>query len=199
MLRTLLHWFRAAVTVFGALVLLITVAPPRWYATLLAGPWKDPTGPTLIVLGSDSVDRILGESSYWRSVYAVRAWREGGVRQIILSGDVAITEPMRDFLVGGGVPVNVILIEGRSRSTRENALFTTELARSVPGPYVLLTSDYHMWRASRAFAKAGLVVRPRPFPDALKRFNNWRKRWPVFLELLQESGKIAYYWAHGWI
>jgi len=199
MLRSLLRWFRAAVTAFGALVLLVTVAPPRWYATLLAGPWNDPTGPTLIVLGGDSLDRILGESSYWRSVYAVRAWREGGVRRIILSGDEAVTEPMRDFLVGGGVPAEAILIEGRSRSTRENALYTAELAYSVPGPYVLLTSDYHMWRASRAFAKAGLAVRPRPFPDALKRFNDWRRRLPVFLELVEESGKIAYYRAHGWI
>jgi uncharacterized SAM-binding protein YcdF (DUF218 family) len=199
MLRSLLRWFRAAAAVFGALVLLVTVAPPRWYPRLLAGPWNDPTGPTLIVLGGDSNDGILGETSYWRSVFTLLAWREGGVKQIVLSGDLGITGPMRDFLVSGGIPVQAIVIEGRSRSTRENALFTADLARNLPGPYVLLTSDYHMWRASRAFAKAGLAVRPRPFPEALKLFNDWRRRWTIFLELLEETGKIAYYWARGWI
>ena len=197
--RSLVRWLRSAVAVFGALVLLVMVAPPRWYAKALAGPWNDPKGPTLIVLGGDSNEGILGETSYWRSVFAVLAWREGGVRQIVLSGDLGTTEPMLDFLVSAGVPMQAIVIEGRSRSTRENALFTAELVRGMPGPYVLLTSDYHMWRASRAFAKVGLVVQPRPFPEALKLFNDWRRRWTIFLELLEETGKIAYYRARGWI
>lgn len=195
--------FRGAIGLLaclGAVLVVVMLLPPRWYVNALAGPWRDPTGAALIVLGGDSLDgRMLGEGSYWRSVYAVLAWREGGFRRMILSGEDGITGPMRDFVVCQGVPAEGVTVEDRSTSTRENALFASEAARQFPGPYVLLTSDYHMWRAWRAFRKAGLNVEPHPFPDAGKRFNDWRERWPVFLELVSETGKIAYYWARGWI
>ena len=64
---------------------------------------------------------------------------------------------------------------------------------------VLLTSDYHMYRAHRVFAKQGIQVEPRPIPDVLKRGAGWRGRWPAFLDLLTESAKILYYRARGWI
>ena len=63
---------------------------------------------------------------------------------------------------------------------------------------MLLTSDYHMFRARRAFRKAGLEVEPRPFPDADKRLNNWRARWQVVLDLGVETVKIVYYRVRGW-
>jgi uncharacterized SAM-binding protein YcdF (DUF218 family) len=186
--------------VLGILMLLVTVAPPRWYAELLAGQWLHPSGPVLIVLGSDTFgEDLLGESSYLRSVYALRAWREGGFRRVILSGSLEVTGPMRDYLMCQGIPAEVILIEGRSKSTHENALFTAQIVRPLEGPWVLLTSDYHMWRAHRVFAKAGLAVMPRPLPDAFKRMGDWRLRWPVFIELAEESAKIAYYWVRGWV
>jgi uncharacterized SAM-binding protein YcdF (DUF218 family) len=106
---------------------------------------------------------------------------------------------MRDFFVCQGVPASAILIEGRSTSTRENAVFTAEMLRGIPGPYVLLTSDYHMFRAHRAFQKAGVEVTPAPFSDVLKTFNSPLKRWDGFLVLLTETTKIIYYRARGWI
>ncbi len=187
-------------TLLGALLLLVTLLPPRWYVTKLAGVWTDPRGATIIVLGADKLDgQILGINSYWRSVYTVRAWKEGGFAHLILSGETDITAPMRDFVVAEGVPAPAVVLEDRSNNTRENALLTAQVARQFPGPYVLLTSDYHMWRARRAFQKAGLVVEPRPFPDALKRMNQWSSRWSIFIELLVESAKIVYYWGRGWI
>ena len=188
------------VTLLGALLLLVTLLPPRWYVNRLAGVWNDPRGATLIVLGADTLDgQMLGMNSYWRSVYAIRAWKEGGFGHLILSGRTDITAPMRDFIVCQGVPASAVVMEERSISTRENALFTVPVARQFPGPYVLLTSDYHMWRAHRAFQKAGLTVEPRPFPDIGKRINQWSTRWSIFIELLVESTKIVYYWARGWI
>ena len=64
---------------------------------------------------------------------------------------------------------------------------------------MLLTSDYHMFRAHRAFKKAGLEVLPKPFPDARKRASEWTGRWPAFLDLVEETLKIGYYYARGWI
>ncbi len=176
------------------------VVPPAWYAQWLARPWTDAHGPFLIVLGGDSVrEGIMGESSYWRCVSAIDVWRETGVRRLVLTGDAQTTASMRSWLISQGIPADAITVEGHSRSTRENALFTAALLRGVPGPFLLLTSDIHVWRASRAFRKAGLDVFPRPAPDAFKRSRDWRNRWRVFLDIGGEWCKIIYYAWKGWI
>lgn len=189
----------------GLLVVLVTVTPlVSWWAGVLAGPWQDPDGDVLIVLGGSLLENgVIGRDSYWRSTYAVLTWAEGTFHRIIVSGGgsvgSSIAEPMRDFLVCRGVPRTVIEVETRSRNTHENALYVKELLSGVPGQKVLLTSDYHMFRAYRAFRKVGLDVRPRPFPEALKRASGWTGRWPAFVELVEETVKIAYYYLRGWI
>jgi uncharacterized SAM-binding protein YcdF (DUF218 family) len=107
--------------------------------------------------------------------------------------------PMRDFVAAYGIPRQSILTEGRSSDTHQNALFTAELLRNHPGKKVLLSSDYHMFRALHTFRKAGLDVSPLPFPDAQKRFNNPVERWSVFCLLATETAKIGYYYIRGWI
>jgi uncharacterized SAM-binding protein YcdF (DUF218 family) len=171
---------------------LVTVTPVVfWWAGVLAGPWEDPNGDVLIVLGGSLLDKgLMGQSSYWRSVYALRAWRQGSFQKIVINGgpaDCSIAEPMRDFLDAHGVPREAIQIETQSRSTHENAVRVAELLTRVPGRKILLTSDYHVFRAYRAFKKAGLDVLPRPFPDVRKRAVGWAGRWPAFLDLVLET------------
>lgn len=203
--RTALRLFCSGLTGLGLLVVLVTVTPlVSWWAGVLAGPWEDPNGDILIVLGGSLLgDGVMGPSSYWRSTYAVLAWGEGSFHRVVVSGGgpagTSIAEPMRDFLECRGVPRTAIEIEARSRSTHENALYVAELLAGISGRKVLLTSDYHMFRAYRAFKKAGLEVLPRPFPDARKRASNWTGRWPAFLDLVEETLKIGYYYARGWI
>ena len=62
---------------------------------------------------------------------------------------------------------------------------------------VLLTSDYHAYRASCAFARAGVSVLPRPVPDAFKRATVWYMRWGVFAEEAGEACKIVGYRIRG--
>ena len=171
----------------------------RWWTAALAGPWGDGRGEILIVLGGDlTTDEILGVTSYWRSVDAVFCWRSGGYRTVVLSGK-NLAGPMRDFVVAYGVPREAILTENSSSDTHENALFTAALLRHDPRRKVLLTSDYHMFRALRAFRKAGLEVTPLPFPDAEKRLAGLSERWSIFCLLSTETAKICYYAARGWI
>ena len=196
---------RGGLAALGLLLLLVTFTPlDIWWATRLAGPWNDPKGDVLIVLGGSVLDDgTMGESSYWRAVYAVRAWREAGFKAIVVSGGGppggSVAEAMRDFLVAQGVPRESIWLETRSQSTRENALFARTILNETPGRKVLLTSDFHMYRARRAFQKAGLDVLPRPFPDVRKRAQSPLGRWEAFLDLGEETAKIVDYYLRGWI
>jgi len=189
----------------GFLFVLATVTPiDSWWLSRLAGPWNDPKGEVLVVLGADSVRDVIGWSSYWRSVYAVRAWREGGFRQLVIcggsaNGEAPVSERMSQFMVSQGIPVDVLHMETQSHSTRENALDAKPILDTLPGRKILMTSDYHMFRAYRVFRKAGIQIDPRPLPDAAKQIGSWRNRWPVFLGLCVETAKIGYYFARGWI
>jgi uncharacterized SAM-binding protein YcdF (DUF218 family) len=185
----------------GAAYVVVTVTPlVRWLSLWAAEPWNDARAPVVIVLGSEvQTDGILGESSYWRAVYAVRVWREGGVEEIVVSGGGGIAQSIREFLVGEGVPAGSVVVEGASRSTRENALFTARLLRADGRKKVLLVSDYHAFRAGRAFRKAGMDVGVRAFPDAAKRASRWQERWGIFLDLVLETAKVGYYAGRGWI
>ena len=181
-------------------VLLITATPVvSWYAKFLAGPINAPSGGTLVVLGGNELGPgLIGINTYWRAVYAVRAYRAGGFQKIILCGS-GVASSMGVFLRSEGVPPEVIIEENRSRSTQENARYFTALLNQAPRPLVLLTSDYHMFRARRAFARCGVTVLPRPVPDAMKRAGQWSERLSIFWLEAGETAKIAYYWARGWI
>ena len=189
----------------GLLVLTVTFTPlTSWWSRALGGGWNAPHGEVLIVLGgaADSSDGVLAESSYLRSLYAVRVFRGGGFSTIVLSGGgtpLPVAASMQQFLVSQGVPAALLHTEVNSRSTRENALQLKPILDAMPGAKVLLTSDYHMFRAQRVFRKAGLKVLPRPIPDGYKRSGRWQTRWSVFLDLLSETGKIGYYFVRGWI
>ena len=188
----------------GLAVIFVTFTPlVRWWAVQLAGNWTDARGDVIIVLtGSGLNNGIIGETSYWRSAYTIMAWREGGWRQVVVSGrgqDLAAGDAMKIFLETGGIPAGAILTESQSMSTHESALNVARMLAQTPGRKVLLTSDYHAYRAVRALRKAGLVVTPRPIPDAIKRAGSWNLRWGVFQDLIIETSKIGYYWGRGWI
>ena len=68
---------------------------------------------------------------------------------------------MRALLVDLGVPPGRIVLEERSRNTRENAEFTAGLLKEYRVQRVLLvTSALHMRRAVGEFERAGVDVVP---------------------------------------
>ena len=184
----------------GFLYLFATFTPfVSWYGGKLAGPWSDPSGDTLIVLAAgDLGGGFPAEGTLLRCLYAVRAYQTGGFRKIVLVGSQT-SEHMRRLLMAEGVPAEILVTEEASQSTHENALNTARLLAGDNASKVLLTSDYHMFRAVRAFRKAGMNVLPQPIPDARKRATRWLPRWPAFLDEAAESAKIVYYFVRGWI
>lgn len=193
---------RAAVSscaALGLLMLLVTFTPfVAWYAKRLAGEWHSPKGDTLIVLAGSDLNGFPGPNTLLRCLYAVRYYEANPYRKIVVTGS-AVSAHMRNLLVAEGVPAQIIVLENSARSTRENALYTSSLLAGDNGRKVLLTSDFHMFRAVRTFRKAGLQVTPSPIPDVLKRNDQLYKRWETFLEESVETAKIVYYFGRGWI
>lgn len=200
------RWIRAVCPWILAIFLLIHLTPlVPWIAFRLSDNWSTPgASDVLVILGADLLgDGTLGVGSYWRAVYGVRAWRAGRHRMVILCGGTppghpqSVAAAMADFLVSQGVPRDRLMLEESSQNTFENA---QQAARLLPREYVgtgrpvvLVTSDFHMYRARRAFARAGITAEPLPFPDIGKRWSQPSHRPDCSFTVFMELVKIAYY------
>lgn len=103
------------------------------------------------------------------------------------------------YLVAEGIPSASIVVEGDSKSTHENAINTARLIQNMPGKRVLLTSDFHMFRALRTFRKAGVDAAPMPVDDAIRNSKEWGGRFSALQSMVVENFKIVYYAIRGWI
>jgi uncharacterized SAM-binding protein YcdF (DUF218 family) len=193
------RWISRVLAAVGLITVLAMTTPiVSWWARAYAGPIQQPKGDVLILLSAASDDKgLISFSSYWRARYALRAWQTGGFQKIVVSGGGGTG--ILDFLIAEGVPREDIVAEWQSNSTRENGLNTARLIEGMPGKKVLLTSDFHMYRAIRVFRKLGIEVTPMPAPDALKSAQHLAGRFPVLETMVVESSKIVYYRLHGWI
>jgi uncharacterized SAM-binding protein YcdF (DUF218 family) len=190
----------------GILYLTVTLTPLcQWWTDYMAGPLVEPRGEVMVVLGAEmEADGIMGYSSFTRCVYALYAWREGGFRNIVVSGggavgDTTVADAMARFLIAEGVPAEAIVRETRSKSTYENIREVKGVLAKLPGRTVLLTSDCHMHRVMAICAKEKLVVQPRPVPELLNLYKWRRERWRMFTVLLVETTKFSYYFLRGWL
>jgi uncharacterized SAM-binding protein YcdF (DUF218 family) len=206
MLRRLWLVLRGILTATGAFFFLVTFTPlVPWAAAKLTTGWTETNRGTLILLSADDVtfpgpepNRAVGLTSYWRAMEAIYIWRQGRFSKLLISGEHS-GETIKPLLIANGVPEDAILVEGRSHSTRENALYCQTMLADLPSPYVLLTSDYHTYRASRAFARANVRVETITAPDILKRTTGRVARWQCFWDLSAEYCRVAYYRFKGWI
>jgi uncharacterized SAM-binding protein YcdF (DUF218 family) len=193
-------WVARFCVVFTATLLFVQFSPfAPWLLNRLVGSdWNNPDGDILIVLTADEPpEAVMGLMTYPRALYGVRAWRGGDFRAAIICGSEAAA--VGQFLNAYGVPSEKIFLEERSASTRECAVQTKRTIAAWPGRRVLVTSDFHIFRAKRAFLAVGLPVEPRPFPDLLKYWDGQQWRIPEAMCLFAEIGKIGYYWMRGWI
>jgi uncharacterized SAM-binding protein YcdF (DUF218 family) len=184
----------------GLLFLLVTFTPfVNWYATWLSRPWNTPRGDILVVLSAaDPNSGVMSISTYWRCFMALVYYREQPYKEIIVSGKDS-APGMRDFFVLNGVPADRVRVEGDATSTHDNARFTAQLLKGTSGSVVLVTSDYHAFRARRCFLKAGIAVSTSGVPDITKRSAEYFARLQLFIVEMRETAAIVYYWWRGWI
>jgi uncharacterized SAM-binding protein YcdF (DUF218 family) len=202
-MRTLRNAGRALnrlLAVIGLITVLVISTPiVSWWARAYSGPIVQPKGDVLILLSAAADDKYGGisYSSYWRARQALFTWQTGGFKKIVICGSGG--PGIFNFLIADGIPREVLVTERRSASTRENAIETARLVQTLPGKKVLLTSDFHMYRALRVFRKLGIEAAPMAVPDVLHSTEQWNGRFSAFETMLIESAKIAYYAARGWI
>jgi uncharacterized SAM-binding protein YcdF (DUF218 family) len=179
-------------------VLVITTPLVGWWAHSYSGPIRQPAGNVLILLSAAADDAgTISYSSYWRARKAMSAWQTGEFSRIVVTGGGG--PGIANFLAASGIPRDRMIAEWQSKSTRENAINTARLVEGMPGPKVLLTSDFHMYRAIRVFRKAGLDVLPMPAPDVLHATEHWNGRFQAFQMMMVETAKIIYYRVRGWM
>ena len=191
-------WLNRALWAIGLITVLVIATPlVSWWGRLYSGPIVRPKGDILIVLSAaGDVNGGISYSSFWRARYALLAWQTGGFKKIVVSGG---GPGILNFLLSEGIPRDAIEAEWRSPSTRQSAIAVARMVQNLPGKKVLLTSDYHMYRALRVFRKCGVAVDPMPVPDVIQSTVGWTGRFPAFESMAIESVKIVYYALRGWM
>ena len=126
-----------------------------------------------------SAERIVTMLHLARTYPNARIVFSGGSGQLIQES--ASEAPIAGRLLESfGVAHDRVMLEGDSRTTAENAIFTRRLIQPKPGElWLLVTSAFHMPRSIGAFRKAGFDVeaypvdwRTRGWIDAMTSFNH---------------------------
>ena len=126
----------------------------------------------IIVLGAGvQRDGSAGYALTRRAERAAMLWQMDYAPLLICSGGQAPgfprseAEACRDVLLRSGVPSDAVLLERRSTSTEENAIFSGELMREQGLQRALVVSDsFHIYRAGLIFAHYGVDAAFSPVP-----------------------------------
>ncbi len=137
--------------------------PPRAaasYATadaivVLGGGW--------VVDAEDDPEYVSEVAPMTRLGFGRLLYQAGRAPVVLLTGGDGEATRMAANLALNGVPGTHVLIEGKSRSTHENALYSAPILHRLGARRILLvTSSRHMGRAAASFSKQGFDVIPAP-------------------------------------
>ncbi len=128
---------------------------------------------------NESAERLTAAAALARQYPDAKIIYSGGDARLVIHGGIE-AEFAATLLESLGIPRARIIMEGKSRNTVENALFSKALADRKPGErWLLVTSAYHMPRSIGVFRRAGFAVEAYPV--------DWRTRGAIDLVLPFES------------
>nr|WP_210277759.1 YdcF family protein [Microvirga lupini] len=153
------------------------------------------------IVANESAERVLDTIQLAHRYPAARILISGGGGAVFADG-AAEAPIIADYFKSIAIDPARLLVEHRSRTTAENAVYSQELAKPQAGErWLLVTSAWHMPRAVGVFETVGFPVTPypvdfrtaggsrthRPFAfisEGLRRLDIGTKEW---------AGLIAYY------
>jgi uncharacterized SAM-binding protein YcdF (DUF218 family) len=156
---------------------------------------------------ADVIVVLAGEEKE-RVEYGVKLFKEGWARRnrIIMSGGPVVwkyswASLMKDQAESLGISGKAILLEAKSRSTEENAIYTKEILQKYGyKSIILVTSPYHSKRASVIFGRvlgSGVKIINAPSETSWFKFDNWWKRRRDRDTVLSEYSKFIRIWTFG--
>jgi len=125
----------------------------------------DHTEDVVIVLGAGVHGERVSLPLARRLDAAIAYWNQNSDALIVVTGGlgnratITEAEAMSRYLIARGIPAEQILLEDRSTTTYENLLFARGiLDERFPDGYrsVIVTNDFHIFRAVRIARQAGL-------------------------------------------
>ena len=120
-----------------------------------------------------------------RFIQAVKLYKLGEIKHILICGGNGKSDEksfregawVKGELISIGIPDSVIFVEDRSNNTADNALYAKQILDSLQlrPPYLLITSAFHLPRASLIFKNAGIPTIPFPcnYTSGMGSFSFW--------------------------
>ena len=150
-LRIFIALILAGIAAYGGIVGMICIEEAKVPMTLAPYPNYD----AIIVLGAQvKADGTLSVQLTWRMDAAIEAYGKKNV-PVVVCGAQGSDEPcpeaeaMREYLIGKGIPEELILTDPDSFNTNENLENAKRLLDGFPGVkrVLIVTSDYHVPRS----------------------------------------------------
>lgn len=114
---------------------------------------------------NQSSDRFIQTALLYKRGYIKKIIASGGQNGMFSEDDFMEADFVAKNLMDLGIPAADIWIENQSKNTVENALFSKALLNKhgkLKTKAVLITSAFHIPRATLTFQQAGIDVRPFP-------------------------------------
>jgi uncharacterized SAM-binding protein YcdF (DUF218 family) len=157
---------------------------------------------------ADVILVLAGDGNGERVEEGVNLYKQGFAKKMLMSGGpiawhLTSAEWMKKQAVALGVPAKNILLQGASKSTLEDLVYSLPIImkhsfRSV----ILVTSPYHTRRAKRVFRKAsagsGIRVYAYPVQDSEWKLDGWWLRHEDTAHVVWEYMAMVYYFFKGY-
>lgn len=157
------------------------------------------------VVFTQAADRIVAAATLARQYPNARILLSGGNANLIAEDSAKEADYATSVLESLGIAKERLVLERRSRNTRENAEFSKAVANPKKGErWLLVTSAYHMPRSMGVFRNAGFDVEPYPVDWRVGGAGSLLTFSPISIEGLQRTDiavrewmGLAAYWATG--
>ena len=158
----------------------------------------------IVMGGFASVNKTTGQLQYEenradRLWEAIRLWKNGRIKQILITGDPTIQiqedgtsnkQLFLNYMTEMGIPSETFILEQHAKNTRQNALNTAQVLSQLnilDNDCLLITSATHMKRSLDCFSKVGIHL------DYLT-VNNYEKPQNINHRSFYPSWKAAVEW-----